>query len=420
MNKAAGMDHFRKKAAERAERRRLWPDPALAPEVPSDAVLAAYAFDRLQHVSKHCWPASKDQSLVTDLRRQISLSENCQAVLMTRELDDLPAKPLDREAIAKLLAELKDPQREADTTNIKPGDVFRTRKQVKIWNRRSFQSSWNFQPTPVVILSQEMTAPWNDRIVRGAACSPVWDEYGADVADDEILVRAEDGSYWIVHLWLEFPVSIGQLHSQMARLDSRACENLDVAVAAFAEGLPLTLEEGAGEPLNPEQDAWLIEERERLYERATWLSATADACFEEWEARMSVAEEDVPFAQLLAFVFGSVAQPLAAASESHVRKIKAMIAGDQTTVELPLITLEGSSPRPRLELPAGFSASIEGLQATLWLLDSTLKKPVKMLACFVGQHYRGKKRFVLEQGVSPSQGLLAALKDKTTVLGLKA
>lgn len=285
MSEFSDVEYFGELAKKYKRKIRMWPDPEEAPEVPPREILDAYRFDQLEGVEE-IWP--KDElHLLQELKRQIQLSENCQVAMVGQEIENRPCQPMHPRRIAHWLELLSDQPNHNDINNLEIADIFLTRKRVKVWDGEILADRWNFDPTPVVIMGINEEMPWGDQTVRGAVCSPVLDIEDVDLSDDEIMVRADDSSVWVVHLWLKFPVSTEQLHRRVGRLDESSAEDFLTAIGLIEQGLPLTEEEGAGEPLDMENELFTLE-RERFYERATWLCATVQSLREEWEHRITI------------------------------------------------------------------------------------------------------------------------------------
>jgi len=265
---------------------RLWPNPWGAPEVPPASILQRYATGLL---------ASHDP-----LSRQIQESPNCARALRLLEIgkeddpltglvrspwsgehpglpfDSLPARR--RGFTAALRMDLQG--RPEDAPDI-IGQVWTTSGAVELADSEIISERQTWMPHPVLVID-EVRHTDNDYFCRAVACSPVslWPEDW--LGPDEILVALRDGSPWIAHLWLEYPVSTSQLQGLVGSLNEESAENLQVAVGARKQGLPLTSEENAGPPLQSEDDEILLE-RERLHKIAAWLCGTADARRVAWE-----------------------------------------------------------------------------------------------------------------------------------------
>jgi hypothetical protein len=97
------------------------------------------------------------------------------------------------------------------------------------------------------------------------------------MAEDEILVSVPERGEFVAHLWLNYPVADAHLESYLGEITAEDAENVQVALPAFAEGLPLTNEERAGLPLDPALDSETLRLRRQLHGRASYLSATVDA-----------------------------------------------------------------------------------------------------------------------------------------------
>lgn len=269
---------------------RLWPEPALAPEVPPEAELEKYisvgplAF-------RPVW-----------LRQQIEESAACQ-----RALEDLRLRHrLSARAPVKSALEAAGfrisggpassalSPRKDQTGLILLGDLRRSSGQVFIFSEGIRKVRQTFRP----LLVAPVAGPFlevEQEFWRVVVCTPaeLWPE--EHFADDEILVRSLAGCDYVAHLWLEYPMSVVQIADKVGEITSGGLDNLFLARAVRDEGIPLgfdpmpdrlTVDHDEQEPLiagcrlDPVADAAIFCERQQLHECAGWLSATLDTHIE--------------------------------------------------------------------------------------------------------------------------------------------
>ncbi|HMO50098.1 MAG TPA: hypothetical protein PKE26_05195 [Kiritimatiellia bacterium] len=279
-----------------AESCRLWPDPFIAPDVPSRDILHQFRVD--------------PSTLPPDLAEQIVRSVNCRRALAQLAPDPvetftpasanggLPIESLN--AIQRATASTGNqgvPTAEPmfdDKSRIAPGQLWTTSTEVKQFSDDRICTRWIYQPPSVLIVSRPLNVPGDDTICRAVAVSPadLWTEDMID--EDEIRLEGPNGSRWVAHLWLNYPVSTIQLSVCMGALDQTNHDRLLFGLQAHAEGLPLTPSEGGGVPLDPEWDVETLIERDRLISRCSWLSATADASWASHEARQERMNKVIP------------------------------------------------------------------------------------------------------------------------------
>jgi len=284
----------------------LWPDPTLAPDVPSKAVLEDY----LKVGPKAFQPLW--------LREQIEESPTCQSALEDLRLHhQFPENHLANQCQSLLekagfrigkSAPPPMPERAEEFGPVRLGELRRTREMVSIFDGYRLNRRQTFRPLLVAVVEGPLLSG-DQEFSRAVVCTPAsgWpEEY---FSDDEILVRSDAGVDYVAHLWLEFPVAAVQFGSKVAQLAPLAFENLQFARSAIAEGLPLvpelpphseTMDEDAmplvsGFRLDASDDAEALEERRRLHECASWLSATLDAkiAYESWQVSIPKAPESV-------------------------------------------------------------------------------------------------------------------------------
>ncbi len=265
---------------------RLWPDPFDAPDVPPRDMLADYmrgGVARLPHVHGYRYY----------LPKQITESINCQRALealraeqdpdhilhpaISAELEEhlarqawevfkaqlskSPRPPIRSTVHGTLPAPVLPPQPPATPT---ADQIWTTSHEVKRFDgfRRQSRYTWH----PVNVLLAEGPRPSGDDLVwRAMPCSPL-DFWGVEnVGDAEAVVEVSGAGTYVVHFQLEYPVSKSQLHAFVGVVADRTVEP---GKAAATSELRL--------------------ERLRLFERAKWLSATADAFLAEWEHKSEV------------------------------------------------------------------------------------------------------------------------------------
>ena len=253
---------------------RLWPDPYEAPEVPSKAILRKFLLDPVK--------------LEKDLVDQIKGSINCtRALEQLRRPAEYASKPdwMTDELAANLKhtlangqpAKKSKPTADASFGHREFGQIWHSCSEVERWTGSEIAHRWTFRPLDVILVSSAIDMPWDDTIFRAVAVSHA-ELWPSDMqADDEITITLPDGGRFVVHLWLDYPISACQLAHRIGTLANTECTRLKIGTTAIEEGLALAPRDGAGLPLDPVQDRATMQARQRLHACASWLSATADA-----------------------------------------------------------------------------------------------------------------------------------------------
>jgi len=271
----------------------LWPDPSLAPDVPSDEVLRAFL---------------GNSEVTDDVRDQIEGSVNC-----VRRMMELETEPPPIPANAKVDAEGYEALRRVvdsipeefqapgslrtlgfSSRKPAPGDVWALRTDYKWFDGRRLREGYNYDLPFVLLLSDPEEDANGEFFCRAMICSDL-DSWGDRQGSDEVLFKGESGDQWILHLWLEFPVSLNDLNKCVDGVHPQHADRIAVAVEAYGMGIPLQSKDGVGiGPDKNEADIWL--ERKRLYERSRTVPCTLDAMAMEAEA---AAEHVVSFCEFV-------------------------------------------------------------------------------------------------------------------------
>ena len=256
---------------------RLWPDPWEAPEVPPRDMLQLY-----QQGVQNLPPEFR-----TWLPGQIRGSVNCQ-----RALEELRAEsksehllhsflsPVAEVAPVELSGHISESISPVDTTSPKadapavpaamvepaPDQVWTTQPRVAHFNGRGMESRYTWQPVNVLLVEAQSVGH-RETLWRAIPCTPLWVWGEENVGGDEAVIEVADKGEYVAHFTLEFPVHSLQLYS---------C----VGVAKDAELM-------AGQAQTTPE---LALEREQLLDRATWLTATADARLRWYESLAQPAE----------------------------------------------------------------------------------------------------------------------------------
>jgi hypothetical protein len=268
MNPATAMTAAELERAIRREER-LWPDPFEAPEVPPREFLERYCLGvgHLPH----------EEGYRVHLPDQIVESVNCRRALEWLGAQAEPGHFLHRLAqengIPSGWAEFKArrfpgaeepspvrrPQARAEAAAGRPPEpdqIWTTRHRVEFFDGRDerwWRSRYTWQPVEALLAEGPLAAD-DDEIWRAMPCTPlaVWGEH--NVGSQEAVVEAPEAGLYVVHFRLEYPVSREQFHACLGAVAQRETE-----------------------PGKAPETAELRLERQRLFERALWLPATADA-----------------------------------------------------------------------------------------------------------------------------------------------
>ena len=268
---------------------RIWPEPALAPEVPPETEMERY-------LTIGPFAFTPDW-----LREQIAESAACQRALedlrLRRLLGDTSSlKTVLEKAgfrVTKQAGPVTSPPPSAQSGPIGFGELRRSRGLVFVFTERGARKRQTFRPMLILPVEGPLLEV-EEQFWRAIVCTPMesWpEEY---FADDEIVVRSSAGHDYIAHLWLEYPVAALQIGDKVGELAPVAMENLLVARAAHGQGLPLGPEPSDGGEagdeavsqlvtgfrLDPATDVEALRAREQLHDCADWLSATLDARLE--------------------------------------------------------------------------------------------------------------------------------------------
>lgn len=245
----------------------LWPDPSEAPEVPPYDLLKKYLND--------------PSSIEDDLADQIDNSPNCRRALerIRQESND----PISGEAIS-FFNELRSIMSESGVKKTKKcfapinnnptfrfGSAWTTRSEVKMRVGNDIVKRWTFMPMDVILLDNGVEIG-SDKIYRAVAISKfeLWKD---NVAEDEVIIKIPKMGLYVAHLWLNYPVSEEQLFHNLGELSSVEKKAFKNACKQYGNDEDVI---GAGQKY-PLLDYELRQERKRLHQKASWLSACADA-----------------------------------------------------------------------------------------------------------------------------------------------
>lgn len=311
----------------------LWPDPFDSPEVPDENILQAFKDGNVSDI---------------DLREQIKESIDCQRAMALLERKSGSGKSADVMALRSALIELsrKHPVPSASRFQQEPpsgkteadllpqiGALFATSPKIEQWNGREWVHRYTFRPLDVLILDEGHSVPWGDTIFRCVACSPA-DLWPTELrADDESLADFGQLGGFVIHWWLNYPVSRSQLTRKISQL-SRKNSTEPILPQQFPSAGP--------EPDPDDKALWL--ERDQLHACAAYLGANAHARRIAAEEGGSLSPKTVAAIILLFSVFQQRAR--AAAASGKVVCPLAVIPKDQLEAAGYHVQEEAKSPSP--------------------------------------------------------------------------
>ncbi len=356
---------------------RLWPDPSMAPDVPTSTLLKP-----LLAKEPSDWPNA-------DLREQILHSPNCLRQLLSLSQATSPASAFDPDAIAKVLSEVKwktqpdqpilqDTPPQRGFLHLEPGVICTLRHNYLCERGDRMATAWNFSP-PTVLIVQEPTRT-GDGIpyLRGIVCSHA-DEWPEDwLGADEIAFEGQSGNQWVLHLWLSFPIALRDVAGIYDQAAEDQHDRISIAIEAHTQDLPLQPSDGAG--LGPEpDDTEVLMARDQLYEAASTLPSTLDCYLAELERNQEGQARTASFMQNLP---EPLRLPAAAASSSMVPILH--IDPHPATDTIADAWAEPLTFDPHATRPGQWSASfkLHGVNATpgIPFYLSTIDNPTLQLA----------------------------------------
>ncbi len=253
---------------------RLWPDPFIAPDVPSSEWLDRW------------WAGEGD----ADLNAQMAASPNCRRV----------AEALRQESFSQALREQpvetapEPPPPEPARPDAAPrvvGALVETRAEIQLFDADRAMPVWRLGFPPTAFLVEGPSETGFDRIWRAMFAAPRF-IFPDDEPGEPALVLTVGDSEWLAFPALEYPLSDDQISRVAGSVDTAGRDDLVVARQALAEGLPLPpeLTVGAASADAPGRKDRLA----RLMEGAGWLAAVADARLQaaEWEAEWEAEIEE--------------------------------------------------------------------------------------------------------------------------------
>ena len=260
----------------------LWPAPFDSPEVPDESELRRFL---------------KGECADSDLQAHIDQSVDCQRAiaLLADDGANQGQKDADFAAMRNALLEaaaahpqsnqksdpvLPFPDTRETESPPKMGELFATSRQVEQWNGKQLVTGFTFKPLDVFLLDDGHPLPFGDTIFRAVACSPA-DHWPAEFrADDESVADFGRLGQFVIHWWLNYPVSRSQLTRKIGAVHGRQAS--------------CVIEPGDFQPAGPDPDIendelWL--ERDRLHACAAYLGANAHARRmaaedENWEPKL--------------------------------------------------------------------------------------------------------------------------------------
>jgi hypothetical protein len=177
------------------------------------------------------------------------------------------------------------------------GQMRRLKSQYHVWTGSRLARRWNWSQFRVLVVRESVAdfpSPVDDQVLRVVCCSHVDDlpeDYQTGPDEIELSQIAGHGPF-VAHLWLNYPVLQHQLHLCAGEISVDDAENLEVAMAALAEGLQPGADERAGRRLDPIMDEETLEVRRRLLAEAGWIAAGLDAWLEYGQSTARVIKEE--------------------------------------------------------------------------------------------------------------------------------
>ncbi len=250
---------------------RLWPDPFIAPDVPSSEWL-----DR--------WWAGKGDA---DLNAQMAASPNCRRA----------AEALRQESFGQALrgqpveTAPEPPPPEPARPDAAPravGALVETRADIQLFDADRAMPVWRLGFPPSAFLVEGPSETGFDRTWRALFAAPRFIFPDGDPGEQALVLTVGD-SEWLAFPALEYPLSDYQISRVAGSVDAAGQDDLVVARQALAEGLPLPPELAVGTA--PAGGPGRKDRLARLMEGAGWLTAVADARLQaaEWEAEIGEA-----------------------------------------------------------------------------------------------------------------------------------
>ncbi len=250
------------------------------------------------------------------------------------------------------------------------GQLWATKSEVEVLDGRRWTTQRIEMACDAMILEGPIETPFDDTIFRAAACTPALAWPVSWQTDRDVRVTVPGLGDYVVHLWLEYPVSQDQLAACLGNVTDADAENLEIGRVAVAEGLPLTSQERAGLPLHDKRDGDLLLELENLQERADSLDATATTrrLWVEGFNRVKTVFFGIPVAPAKQFIERAVPVPAFSGGAAQQRQVRGLVwAGlldDLTSAITSKADLAGARPFRAMELvpvqsaPAGQGACL--------------------------------------------------------------
>ncbi len=254
---------------------RLWPDPLVAPDVPSGEWLDRW------------WAGEGD----ADLNAQMAASPNCRRAAEALRQESF-SQALGGQAVETAPVPPPPEPARPDAAPRAVGALVETRADIQLFDAdRAIQPVWRLGFPPTAFLVEGPFETGFDRVWRAMFAAPRF-IFPDDGPGEEALVLAVDGAEWLAFPALEYPLSDNQISRVAGSVGVAGREDLAVARQALAEGLPLPpeLTVGAASADAPGRKDRLA----RLMEGAGWLAAVADARLQaaEWEAEWEAEIEE--------------------------------------------------------------------------------------------------------------------------------
>lgn len=251
-----------------SESLRLWPDPFSSPDIPPRETLQKYRQE----------PARVEDG---DLRNHIATRLDCQRALLALR-EETAEREVIRTGLRQLLAAKAEPKnppekktktgdsslpKREETIPLEAGSIYTVKTGFQVWNGEGLQRGFNFNPPEVMVVSRAISRESGGEYYRVIPCSAAL-TWGFDDAESsgDILFRSTTGSEWILHTWLEYPVSSEDFAYGVGRINKDEQKRLKEFL--------LNRTASSGEPV--EDPEWLLD-RERLAVRASTLPCTCDA-----------------------------------------------------------------------------------------------------------------------------------------------
>ena len=250
---------------------RLWPDPFVAPDVPSSEWLDRW------------WAGEGD----ADLNAQMAASANCRRAAEALRQESFSQALRGQPVETAPSAPPSEPAR-PDAAPRAVGALVETRADIQLFDADRAMPVWRLGFPPAAFLVEGPSETGFDRIWRAMFAAPRF-IFPDDDPGEPALVLSVGDSEWLAFPALEYPLSDDQISRVAGSVGAAGQGYLAVARQALAEGLPLPPELTVGAV--PADAPGRKDRLARLMEGAGWLSAVADARLQaaEWEAEIEEA-----------------------------------------------------------------------------------------------------------------------------------